>query len=128
LRFEIDGISISKYYNKMKNKTFGSSSTAEQVIDANHPSSMEGRIVVITGCNSGIGLETAKQFYRKNATVVMACRSEEKMAASRNEIIEQVPNSSGVLDMIVLDLGSLASVDSFAQSFTQKYDKLHTLM
>jgi NAD(P)-dependent dehydrogenase (short-subunit alcohol dehydrogenase family) len=89
---------------------------------------MEGRIVIVTGCSSGIGVDTAKQFYRKGATVIMACRSNDKMIKTRNEIIEQVPNSSGVLDMIRLDLGSLSSVELFSTEFAAKYDKLHTLM
>lgn len=52
--------------------------------------SLEGKIVLITGANSGIGYETAKELARRQAHIIFACRNidraEEAMAKIRNSI------------------------------------------
>lgn len=72
-----------------------------------------GRRVVITGANSGIGFEAAKELARKGAEVVMACRSKERGEGAAEEIRDDV----GDADLVVeeLDLASLDSVRSFAE-------------
>lgn len=35
---------------------------------------MTGEVVLITGSNTGIGFETAKELAKKNATIIMGCR------------------------------------------------------
>jgi NAD(P)-dependent dehydrogenase (short-subunit alcohol dehydrogenase family) len=109
-------------------KDFGSSTTAEEVIDKNQPQSLQGRIVIITGSNTGIGYETARQFYRKGATVIIASRSQEKMNEAKEKILSDIKNIDGVIETMVLDLASLRSISSFAEEFRKKYDKLHTLI
>jgi NAD(P)-dependent dehydrogenase (short-subunit alcohol dehydrogenase family) len=70
--------------------------------------SQAGRTVVVTGANGGLGLATALAFAGKGAHVVMAVRSQAKAADAVAAIRSEVPDAS--LELIALDLGSLASV------------------
>ena len=85
-----------------------------------------GRIAAITGANSGIGFETTKALARKGATLVMACRNLDKASTAAEEIRRDVPAAD--LEIIPLDLASLASVRTFAESFRAKYDRLDLLI
>jgi NAD(P)-dependent dehydrogenase (short-subunit alcohol dehydrogenase family) len=80
--------------------------TAEQIPD------QSGRLAVVTGANSGLGLVTARELARQGAHVVMACRNTEKGARAMREIEAEVPQAK--LELLALDLGSLASVAEFA--------------
>jgi len=84
-----------------------------------------GKIVVITGANSGLGFETARTLAEKRATIVMAVRNLKKGEQAKNEILKAVPNAS--LDLMKLDVGDLASVREFAEAFKTKYDRLDIL-
>ena len=61
---------------------------------------LRGRIALVTGANSGLGLETTRALLRSGATVLMACRSRRKGEAARAELLEL--GSSGV-DLLELD-------------------------
>ena len=93
--------------------------TVENVPDFN------GKTVIVTGANSGIGYETALAMARKGAQVVMACRNIQKgetaAAAIRGEV------SKPLIEVMPLDLADLASVRAFAAAFGQKYSHLHIL-
>lgn len=85
-----------------------------------------GRTVVITGANSGLGYESTLAFARKNAHVVMACRNLKKAEPARDEILKAVPNAA--LNIMELDLSSLASVRAFADAYKKEYTQLDILM
>lgn len=85
-----------------------------------------GKIIVITGANSGVGYESALALARKGAHIVMACRSLDKAETARQDILRQVPG--GVVDVMQLDLGSLKSVHTFADAFNTRYPQLDVLM
>lgn len=72
-----------------------------------------GRRVVVTGANSGIGFEAAKELARKGAGVVMACRSVERGEEAAEEMRREVGDAE--LAVEELDLASLDSVRSFAE-------------
>ncbi len=73
-----------------------------------------GRLVVITGGNSGIGLEAAKVLASKGADVLIATRSAEKGQAAVAEIAKEA-RSGATISREELDLASLASVRAFAE-------------
>lgn len=85
-----------------------------------------GKIIVITGANSGLGYESSLALARKNAHVIMAIRNLSKGEAAKTQILAQVPNAN--VELMQLDLGSLDSVREFAAAYTAKYDKLDVLM
>lgn len=85
-----------------------------------------GKTFVITGANSGLGFWATKGLAANNATVIMACRNEGKAESAASEIKEEYPEAD--LDILLLDLASLDSVEQFADKFKNRYDKLHGLL
>ena len=86
---------------------------------------LTGKITIVTGANSGIGLETARTFATNGATVVMACRNPGKAQSAASEI--RTTNPKAKLELLELDLASLKSVNKFANDFSSKYDRLDIL-
>lgn len=85
-----------------------------------------GRVVVITGANSGVGYESAVALAAKGAHVVMASRSMDKLETARRDLLQRVPKAQ--IDVMQLDLGNLDSVRKFADNFNAGYDRLDILM
>lgn len=85
-----------------------------------------GKIVVVTGGNSGLGFETAQALAQKGADVVLACRSESKGEVSKTAILKEFPEAK--VAVMALDLMDLSSIKSFAQMFTKNYSQLHILI
>ncbi|WP_327045791.1 oxidoreductase [Microbispora sp. NBC_01189] len=71
-----------------------------------------GRVVVVTGANSGIGYITARELARRGAQVVLACRDSERGRLALTRMQGEVPGAR--LELRRVDLGSLASVREFA--------------
>lgn len=71
-----------------------------------------GRVAVVTGANSGLGLVTTRALASKGAHVVMACRNTEKAESAKAVVIHEHPGSS--LEVSELDLASQASIRAFA--------------
>jgi NAD(P)-dependent dehydrogenase (short-subunit alcohol dehydrogenase family) len=85
-----------------------------------------GRTVVVTGANGGLGLETARALAAKGAHVVMAARNQEKAAGAVDDIRRGLPNAS--LEVVELDLGSLASVQEAAERILAAHQKIDILV
>lgn len=83
------------------------------------------KVIIVTGANSGIGYEAAKEFARKGALTILACRSMDKAQAALNQIQAEIPNAPA--EIIPLDLANLKSVQQFADAFRAKYDRLDVL-
>jgi NAD(P)-dependent dehydrogenase (short-subunit alcohol dehydrogenase family) len=88
--------------------------------------SQAGRTAIITGANSGIGLEAARALARAGADVVLACRSAERGEKALADIRATVPDAR--VELAALDLASLASVHTFAEQFTHGGRKLDLLI
>ncbi len=94
--------------------------TADQIPD------QRGRVAVVTGANSGIGLVAARELAHAGARVVLAVRDAEKGAAAAREITAAVPNAE--LEVGSLDLSSLASIRGFAEWFEREHGGLDLLI
>jgi NAD(P)-dependent dehydrogenase (short-subunit alcohol dehydrogenase family) len=92
---------------------------------ANDLPDLSGKRIVVTGANSGIGFEAAREFARRGAYVVLACRSMEKAQAAAARITTAHPRAA--VELMELDLSSLASVRNFARTFRDKHRKVHVL-
>lgn len=85
-----------------------------------------GRVAIVTGANTGIGLETARLLVAKGAQVILACRSPEKGQAALDRIRADHP--AGRASLEALDLADLDSVAAFVRSFTAQHARLDLLI
>lgn len=99
------------------NSGFNAQSTAEEVIKG---IDLKGKVAIVTGGNTGIGLETSKTLAAAGATVYVAVRDIEKAKK----------NLDGIANTILepLDLMNPESIDSFAQKFLATGSPLHILI
>jgi NAD(P)-dependent dehydrogenase (short-subunit alcohol dehydrogenase family) len=81
--------------------------------------SQSGRRVLITGANSGIGFETARELARKGAEIILPARSVVKAKEAAERIRGEIPSARIV--SAVMDLASQASVREFASWFSGQY-------
>jgi len=91
-----------------------------------HMPAQTGKLAVVTGANSGIGYETALELVKKEATVVLACRTIAKAEETKRKILQTHPSAK--LEPMEIDLASLASVKRFAQKFQEQFDQLDLLI
>lgn len=89
---------------------------------------MRGKVVIVTGANTGIGKETTRLLVKQGATVVMACRSESKAQAARSDIVATLPAATDRLRLLRLDLSSLESVRTAAAEARRLYPKVDVLV
>jgi NAD(P)-dependent dehydrogenase (short-subunit alcohol dehydrogenase family) len=94
--------------------------TVEQIPD------QSGRLAIVTGANSGLGLVTARELARAGAHVVLACRNVERGEAALSTCEGAVPGAE--LELEQLDLASLDSVRAFAERFRAAHDGLDLLI
>ncbi len=87
---------------------------------------MEGKVIIVTGSNSGIGKATARALAGMGVTVVMAVRNRERGEMARAEIIKETANDS--VSVMICDLASGDSIRLFAESFKEEYDRLDVLI
>ncbi|MBL9037086.1 MAG: SDR family NAD(P)-dependent oxidoreductase [Archangium sp.] len=88
--------------------------------------SLQGKKILITGANSGIGLEAAKALAAKGATVLLGCRDTAKGEAVATAIRALTP--SATLHPIALDLASLASVRAGAAQVLERHSDLDVVV
>jgi NAD(P)-dependent dehydrogenase (short-subunit alcohol dehydrogenase family) len=87
---------------------------------------LTSRVAIVTGANSGTGFETARAFAGKDAQTILACRNPEKGQAAVEQIRHEFPNAP--VDLMQLDLASLASVHKFAETFKSRFERLDILV
>ena len=87
--------------------------------------SQEGRLALVTGANSGLGLATIKALATRQATVILACRSNRKAEAAQQQLHDQ--GLSG-LELLELDLADLSSVQRAAESVRDRHGRLDLLI
>lgn len=108
--------------------------------EANVPR-QDGRVFIVTGGNSGIGLALVKLLYPKGAKIYLACRSEERAKAAMKEVMEEYNNKAnadttrdnndnnkpGTLEYMHLDLDDLTTIKASAASFAARESRLDIL-
>lgn len=87
---------------------------------------MNGKTVLITGANSGMGFEVAKEMAFRGARVIFACRNELKATSAMDIIRQQLPNADLVYHQ--LDLSSFTSIRMFADAIVKSEKYLHVLV
>ncbi|XP_063992556.1 retinol dehydrogenase 14 isoform X2 [Diachasmimorpha longicaudata] len=87
---------------------------------------MNGKTVIVTGCTSGIGLETAKDLVKRGARVIMACRNVEAASKLKDEFASETGNNNIIVRK--LDLSSLKSVREFAGVINREERRLDVLI
>ena len=85
-----------------------------------------GKVIVVTGANSGLGFESAKGFARKGSRTILACRDMEKAQAALDQLQAEIPHAQA--EIMQIDLASLNSIHRFADQFKANYNRLDVLV
>ena len=85
---------------------------------------VSGKTYIVTGANSGVGLETTRQLIKQGGHVIMACRR----VSSAEEEAKSFVGLKGSFEVMPCDLADLQSIRSFADAFLKKYERLDGLM
>lgn len=85
------------------------------------------QVIIVTGSNTGLGKEIARMMYSKNAKVYMMARSEDKTQEAIKDIQASLPDSTGELYFIRLDLSDLTSIQNSVDEFRAREHELHLL-
>jgi len=86
---------------------------------------LSDKVFVVTGANSGIGFEAARNFAARGARVVLICRSEERGGAALARIEQETGNDQGRL--YIADFSSLESVSALADRLLEDFLKIDVL-
>ena len=87
---------------------------------------MNDKICLVTGANSGIGLETARGLAQQGATVVMTARSIERGEAALSDVRQSTGSSR--VSLLHLDLADLASIRAAVETFSAGHSRLDVLV
>ncbi|MFV8755597.1 oxidoreductase [Nannocystaceae bacterium ST9] len=90
---------------------------------------LHGKLAVVTGANSGLGLETTRELARRGAHVVLACRARDKTDKAIADLLADMPDvDEEQLEFRALDLASLASIREFAEGLSADHRELDLLI
>ena len=85
------------------------------------------QVAIVTGGNSGIGLETVRALLKKHATVYIAARNAETAKAAIDAFQKDPATAAGKVTFLPLDLGSFRSIEAFVRSFQERESRLDLL-
>jgi retinol dehydrogenase 13 len=87
--------------------------------------SMAGKLCVVSGSTSGVGLAAVRQLARAGARIVMLCRNPGKAEAVQRELLAR---TNAPVDIIIADFGDLASVRAAAEVLLRDYRRIDVLI
>tara|TARA_R110000868_G_scaffold235273_8_gene489102 strand:- start:7316 stop:8164 length:849 start_codon:yes stop_codon:yes gene_type:complete len=87
---------------------------------------MNNKLCVITGANSGIGFETAKELAHQGAFIVMVCRNEDKAEVAKQEILRETTGSG--VEVVLCDFSSQNEIRKAAEEIKSNYKKIDVLI
>jgi NAD(P)-dependent dehydrogenase (short-subunit alcohol dehydrogenase family) len=85
-----------------------------------------GKNCLITGANSGLGFAVSRKFARRGAHTILLCRDIARGEEAVQMILQETPNAS--VDLMICDLSSMDSMQSFITDFKAKYSRLDILL
>lgn len=85
---------------------------------------ISGRVYIVTGANSGVGLETSRQLVKQGGHVILACRRID----AGEEATLSFTGLKGSHEVMKCDLADLQSVREFVEAFLKKYERLDGLL
>jgi NAD(P)-dependent dehydrogenase (short-subunit alcohol dehydrogenase family) len=86
-----------------------------------------GKLAIVTGANSGLGLETTRALARKGARVILACRNRDKADTAIAELVAD-GIARDLLEFGACDLSSLASIKTFAEAVRSQHAPVELLI
>ncbi|KAI0454821.1 putative short-chain dehydrogenase [Xylaria acuta] len=102
--------------------------TSVQIIhDEDLVNAMTGKVMIVTGSTSGIGVDTVRALHLTGADVYMQARNLKKAEAVRDDIL-RTSEGKGKLDIVLMDLNSFKSIREGVRSFLDKTQKLNVLI
>ena len=87
--------------------------------------SLEGRVALVTGANSGLGLECVRALAKRGATVILACRSRGKAETAKARCLQE---GLSRLDLLDLDLADQDSIQRAVDAVHERYGHLDLLL
>jgi NAD(P)-dependent dehydrogenase (short-subunit alcohol dehydrogenase family) len=121
----LSGIGVYAWARRQGSEQNGGSGLEDSWTTADIPD-LTGKVIIVTGANSGLGFESTKELARKGARVIMACRNLDKARAALRQIRLEIPDAPA--EIMRVDLVDLDSVHEFAEAFRAKYQRLDVLV
>jgi NAD(P)-dependent dehydrogenase (short-subunit alcohol dehydrogenase family) len=88
--------------------------------------SLEGKKVIVTGANSGIGFSICDVLLFKGAHIIMACRNMQRAQEARNLLIQRHPDAC--INIVAYDQSSLLSIKTFSELLKNEHHDFYTLI
>ena len=88
--------------------------------------SLENKVYIVTGANSGLGFDTSLYLAYKGASVILACRNLDRANKAKERILKEVPNAELFIEEY--DQASFSSIRSFASRVKQNYSRIDGLV
>ena len=87
-------------------------------LKANAGISLDGKTVVVTGANSGVGFKEAETMLYLGADVILACRNMQRANEARNALASEYPQSA--VSVMPLDIADFSSIDAFVENIRRE--------
>ena len=84
--------------------------------------SLEGKLYIVTGANSGLGFDTSLYLAYKGASVILACRNLERAEKAKNRILNEVPNAKLFIEQY--DQADFNSIEKFSNNIKDNYSHI----